>query len=391
MFGHHPKQHILSVATVTVIPAYIGLDVHKETIAVSVVRDGHEDPEPLGEVANRPQSVKKPIARLNKQFYGEALLFCYEAGPCGYVLYRQLMELGHHCCVVAPSRVPKMPEERIKTDRRDAFKLARMLHSGNLTAVWVPDEQQEAMRDFVHARDDLKDQERKARQQLNNYLQRHGHNWSSNRVRWTKTHYNWLEELRFPHPTQQIVLQEYMNAVKEASLRVSDITAEAEKARERWSLSPAVEAFVALRGIDRLAATILLVELGDISRFDSPRQLASFVGLIQSGYSSRARGFRGAITRTGNAHVRRMLVECAWSYRFPARQTMHLKRKAKDAPEEAKKIAWRAQKRLCGRYRKLTLAGKNTRQTTVAVARELMGFIWDIVCSDMEKLTPRAA
>ena len=207
-----------------------------------MARDGREDPEPLGEVANRPQSIKKLVARLNKQFYGEVLLFCYEAGPCGYVIYRQLMELGHYCQVVAPSRVPKMPGERIKTDRRDASKLARMLRSGNLTAVWVPDEQQEAMRDLVRARDDLKDQERKARQQLNGYLQRHGRNWSSNRVRWTKTHYNWLEELRFAHPTQQIVLQEYINAVKEASLRVADITVEVERARERWSLAPVVEA-----------------------------------------------------------------------------------------------------------------------------------------------------
>ena len=156
-------------------PAYIGLDVHKETIAVSVACDGRGDPEPLGEIANRPQSVKKLVARLNERFYGEELLFCYEAGPCGYVLYRQLTDLGHHCCVVAPSRVPKMPGERIKTDRRDASRLARMLRSGNLTAGWVPDEQQEAMRDLVRARDDLKEQERKARQQLNSYLQRHGH------------------------------------------------------------------------------------------------------------------------------------------------------------------------------------------------------------------------
>ena len=156
-------------------PAYIGLDVHKETIAVSVAHDGREDLEPLAEIANRPQSIKKLIARLNKRFYGEVQLFCYEAGPCGYVFYRQLTDLGHHCQAVASSHVPKMPAERIKTDRRDASKLARMLRSGNLTAVWVPDEQQEAMRDLVRARDDLKDRERKTRQQLTGYLQRHGH------------------------------------------------------------------------------------------------------------------------------------------------------------------------------------------------------------------------
>ena len=204
-------------------PAYIGLDVHKETIAVSVARDGREDPELLGETANRPQAVKKLIARLNERFYGEVLLFCYEAGPCGYVLYRQFLELRHHCVVVAPSRIPKIPGERVKTDRRDASKLARMLRSADLTPVWVPDKRQEAMRDLVRLRQDVKDRERKVRQQLNNYLQRHGFIWLSGRKRWTKAHYNWLEELKFPDPTQQIVLQGYVDDVKAASGRLEEV------------------------------------------------------------------------------------------------------------------------------------------------------------------------
>jgi transposase len=367
-------------------PAYIGLDVHKETIAVAVARVGRAAPESRGEIANKPKTVAKLVERLNQEFDGEVLLFCYEAGPCGYGLYRQLLALGHDCQVVAPSLIPKKPGERIKTDRRDACKLARTLRNGDLTAVWVPDEEQEAMRDLTRARDDMKGQERKARQQLNAYVLRHGHAWPSNKTRWTKTHYNWLESLKFAHDWQQVVLQEYIDAVKAASQRVADITAQMERVLPQWSLAPVVDSLVALRGIDKLAAMVLLAELGDISRFDSPKQLMAFLGLVPSEHTSGGRRRQGAITKTGNSHARRMLVESAWSYRFPARQTAHLKRKAANASDEAKVIAWRAQKRLCGRYRTLLQAGKNTKQTTVAIARELTGFIWDIVCHEMPKV-----
>jgi len=367
-------------------PAYIGLDTHKDTIAVAVARAGRAAPELRGEIANKPKAVAKLVERLNREFHGEVLLFCYEAGPCGYGLYRQLLALGHDCEVVAPSLIPKKPGEKVKTDRRDAGKLSRLLRSGDLTAVWVPDEEQEAMRDLTRARDDLKAQERKARQQLNAYVLRHGHAWPSNRTRWTQSHYNWLESLRFGHDWQQVVLQEYIDAVKAASHRVADITAQMERVLPQWSLAPVVHSLVALRGIDKLAAMVLLAELGDISRFDSPKQLMAFLGLVPSEHSSGRRRRQGAITGTGNGHARRMLVESAWSYRFSARQTMHLKRKAKHASEEAKAIAWQAQKRLCGRYRTLLEAGKNTKQTTVAIARELVGFIWAIVCQEMPKL-----
>ena len=371
-------------------PAYIGLDVHKQTIAVAVARVGRAAPESRGEIANKPKTVAKLVERLNQEFDGEVLLFCYEAGPCGYGLYRQLLALGHDCQVVAPSLIPKKPGERIKTDRRDACKLAGTLRSADLTAVWVPDEEQEAMRDLTRARDDMKGQERKARQQLNAYVLRHGHAWPSNKTRWTQTHYNWLESLKFAHDWQQVVLQEYIDAVKAASQRVADITAQMERVLPQWSLAPVVASVVALRGIDKLAAMVLLAELGDISRFDSPRQLMAFLGLVPSEHSSGGRRRQGAITKTGNSHARRMLVESAWSYRFPARQTPHLKRKAKGASDEAKVIAWRAQKRLCGRYQHLLYAGKNTKQTTVAVARELAGFIWDIACHEMPKVQQAA-
>ncbi len=367
-------------------PAYIGLDVHKESIAVAVARAGREAAESRREIANKPRAVAKLVGRLAQEFNGAVLLFCYEAGPCGYGLYRHLLGLGHDCEVVAPSLIPKKPGERIKTDRRDARKLAQSLRSGDLTAVWVPDQEQEAMRDLTRARGDFKAQERKARQQLNAYVLRHGHAWPSNRTRWTQAHYHWLESLRFAHDWQQVVLQEYSEAVKAASRRVADMTAQMERVLPQWSLAPVVDSLVALRGIDKLAAMVVLAELGDISRFESPKQLMAYLGLVPSEHSSGGRRRQGAITKTGNGHARRMLVESAWSYRFPARQTMHLKRKAKPASEEAKAIAWRAQKRLCGRYRTLVQAGKNTKQANVAVARELVGFIWDIVCHEMPKV-----
>ncbi len=326
------------------------------------------------------------IKRLNEEFSAQLLLFCYEAGPTGYHLYRQLVTSGHDCQVVAPSQIPHKPGERIKTDRRDALKLAQYLRSGDLTAVWVPDQEQEAMRDLTRARGDMKAQELKARQQLNGFVLRHGHHWPSHKTRWTQAHYNWLESLVFSHPWQQVVLQEYINSVKAASRRVADMMAQILQALPSWSLSPVVDCLVALRGIDKLAAITLLAELGDISRFGNPKQLMAFLGLVPSEHSSGKRRRQGAITRTGNGHARRMLVESAWSYRFPARQTMHLKRKAVNASDEAKAIAWLAQKRLCGRYRRLTEAGKNQKLVCVATARELVGFIWDIVRIEMARL-----
>jgi len=368
--------------------AYVGLDVHKETIAVAVAEPGRADPIYRGEIANTPKKVERLIAKLSEAYDGGLLLFCYEAGPCGYGLYRQLIASGHDCQVVAPSQIPKKAGERIKTDRRDALKLARLLRSGDLTAVWVPDREQERMRDLSRARDDLKAQERKARQQLNAFLLRHGHHWPKGKSRWTQAHENWLAGLKLDDPWQQVVLQTYIDAERAAGERVAQLNDQLMRALPEWSLAPVVDSLVALRGIDKLAAIVLLAELGDISRFDSPKQLMAFLGLVPSEHSSGGRRRQGAITLTGNSHARRMLIESAWSYRFPARQTKHLKAKANNASPAAKQIAWKAQVRLCGRYRTLTRAGKNTKLVCVAIARELAGFIWDIVRREMPRLTP---
>jgi transposase len=377
---------VLGVGQEKAHAAYVGLDVHKETIAVAVAEPGRGEPIYRGEIANTPKKVEKLIAKLSEAYDGGLLLFCYEAGPCGYGLYRQLIASGHDCEVVAPSKIPKAAGERIKTDRRDALKLARLLRSGDLTAVWVPDREQERMRDLSRARDDLIAQERKARQQLNAFLLRHGHHWPTGKSRWTPAHESWLAGLKMDDPWEQVVLQTYIDAERAAGERVVQLTDQLMRALPEWSLAPVVDSLVALRGIDKLAAIVLLAELGDLSRFDSPRQLMAFLGLVPSEHSSGGRRRQGAITRTGNGHARRMLIESAWSYRFPARQTKHLKAKAANASSEAKRIAWKAQVRLCGRYRTLTRAGKNTKLVCVAIARELAGFLWDIARQEMPRL-----
>lgn len=358
---------------------YVGLDVHKNTIAVAVAWPGRGAPEYVGEIKNDRKSLKRLIKRLSPD--GEVLSFCYEAGPCGYGLYRELAESGHDCEVVAPGLVPRKPGERVKTDRRDALKLSHQHRSGELTAVWVPGPEQEAVRDLTRAREDLKGIERKARQRLAAFLLRHGRVYREGKKHWTQQHFRWLEKQKFEQPVQQVVFHEYVDTVLEAQRRVASLEQQMHQALADWSLRPVVEALMALRGVQLVTAMTVLAELGDITRFDSPRQLMSFLGLVPSENSSGdGPRRRGPLTKTGNGHVRRVLTEAAWAYRFPARKTAHLQRKASRASREVQALAWAAQKRLCGRYRYLYEAGKAKPKVCSAVARELAGFIWAIAC-----------
>ncbi len=357
--------------------AYVGLDVHKETIAVAVALPGRGDPVYRGEIAHRRGSLRRLMGRLSP--HGEVLSFCHEAGPCGYGVYREIVELGHDCQVVAPGLIPRKPGDRVKTDRRDALTLARLHRSGDLTSVWVPGPEQEAMRDLTRAREDMKGLELKARRRLGAFLLRHGRVYEG-KCRWTQAHSSWLEAQVFESPVQQVVFQEYVDAVAQATARVASLQAQMHEALRSWSLAPAVAGPGALRGVDTITAMTVLAELGDLTRFDSPRQLMSFLGLVPSEHSSGSRRRQGAITKTGNGHVRRVLVEAAWSYRHPARKTAHPGRKAAAAPEAVRALAWAAQKRLCARYRHLLRAGKVKNQAATAVARELAGFIRAIAC-----------
>lgn len=356
---------------------YVGLDVHKATIAVAVARAGRGEPEYRGEIANSPATLRKLLKQLSPE--GEVLNFCYEAGPCGYGLYRELMAAGHRCEVVAPSLIPRKAGERLKTDRRDALMLARLHRSGDLTAVWVPGEEQEAVRDLTRAREDMKANERRACQQLGAFLLRHGRVYAG-KSRWTQAHFRWLEEVSFASPVQQIVLQEYIEQVKAARKRVADMEQQMREALKSWSLRPVVEALMALRGVSLITAMTTLAELGDITRFDSPQELMAYLGLVPSEHSSGGSRRQGSLTRTGNGHVRRVLVEAAWNYRFPARKTRCIEQRAEQTSPNVQAIAWAAQKRLCGRYQDLLRAGKLKQQVTAAVARELAGFIWAIAC-----------
>jgi transposase len=361
---------------------YVGLDVHKETIAVGVARSGRGKPEYFGEIKNSVAAVRKLLRRLSPD--GEVLQVCYEAGPCGYGLYRQIKSLGHDCEVVAPSLIPRKAGERMKTDRRDGLKLAHEHRAGGLTAVWVPGEEQEAVRDLTRAREDMKAIETKARQRLGAFLLRHGRVFEG-KSRWTQAHFRWLETVKFDQPLQQLVLQEYIDAVTDARRRVEALELQMRQALPGWSLGVVAEALMALRGLSLIAAMTTLAELGDITRFDSPRELMGYLGLVPSEHSSGGSRRQGGITRTGNGHVRRVLVEAAWNYRFPARKTRDIQKRAEKTSAAVQAIAWQAQTRLCGRYQALMRAGKEKNQVTTAVARELAGFIWAIAREVMGK------
>jgi transposase len=360
---------------------YVGLDTHKDTIAIAIADAAGGKPRYYGEIANTPTALSKLMKDVSPN--GEVVSYCYEAGPCGYGIYRQISGSGHDCSVVAPSLIPTKPGDRVKTDRRDSENLARLHRADELTPVWVPDQEQEAMRDLTRAREDMKHLERQARQRLCAFLLRHGQRYEGGKTKWTQAYWRWLERIKFDHRVQQIVFQEYIDSVKQQQQRVAYLEQAMHEALADWTLTPVVEGLMALRGCRLITAMTVVAELGDITRFDSPRQLMSYLGLVPSESSSGPKTRRGGITKTGNGHVRRVLVEAAWCYRFPARKTADLQRRAEQTPEEVQAIAWKAQKRLCGRYQALSKRGLLPQKTCTAIARELTGFIWAIACEVM--------
>ena len=364
----------------------VGLDTHKAKIAVAVAEPGREGEVRFhGEIANQPEAVRRLIERLADKH--NRLKVCYEAGPCGYGLQRQIAALGHDCTVVAPSLVPRRPGDRVKTNRRDAVALARLHRAGELTAVWIPDPVHEAMRDLVRARTAAMEAVRRARQQLQGFLLRHGRVFTGRKA-WSPAHRRWLAGLRFAHPAQQIVLQEQIDAIEEAERRRDRLGQQIRELVPDWSLAPVVTALQAMRGVAFLSAVVLVAEVGDFRRrFATPRQLMAWLGLVPSEHSSGAKVERGGITKAGNGRARRVLIEGAWSYRFPARVTSPIQARLDDVPEGVRAIAWKAQVRLCARFRRLVAAGKNVNVVTTALAREMAAFAWAIAC----QVQPRGA
>lgn len=356
--------------------SYVGLDVHKLTISVAVADEGRRgEVRSHGVVGNRADLLIKLAERLGQD--GQKLHFCYEAGPCGYGLHRVLSGLGHDCTVVAPSLVPKKPGDRVKTNRRDATMLARLHRAGELTAVWVPDAAHEAMRDLVRARATAARGLTKARQHLTGFLLRHGKIYAGPRA-WTVAYRRWLTTVRFAHPAQQIVLQDYVHAVDDAEKRIIMLVEQIEQLLEQWSLAPVVSAIQAMRGVAFVNAVTIVAEIGDFARFTNPRQLMAYVGLVPSEHSTGDSVRRGGITKAGNNQARRALIEAAWTYRMQARISRKLHDRIDGLPQGIRDIAWKAQVRLCARYRRLVAVGKKTVVVTTAIAREMIGFIWAI-------------
>jgi transposase len=368
---------------------FVGLDVHAETIAVAVAEPGGEV-RSLGIIPNNPEAVRRLFRKLGEP---GKLRVCYEAGPCGYVLYWQLTELGVPCVVVAPTLVPEKAGDRVKTDRRDAEKLARCHRAGDLTAVWVPDAEHEALRDLVRARLAAKQDELRARNRLGKFLLRHGLRRPEGAGRWGRSHMAWLHSLRFEPGALRVTFVDYLGEVehvRERILRLEQAIDEAVAAAPS-RMRAVIQALQSLRGVAKITAATIVTEVGELSRFTRASQLMSYSGAVPSEYSSGSHTSRGGLTKTGNAHLRRVVVEAAWAYRHVPHVGRTLRVRQKEQSPTVVATAWKAQRRLHDRYVRLTARGKHKNQVIAAVARELLGFIWAIGKEVEQGLLPAAA
>jgi transposase len=357
--------------------AFVAFDTSKLRNAVAIADGGRGDEVRfLGEIDNTPAATAKLVRKLAGKY--ERVTFCYEAGPTGYGLHRQIKSLGHECIVVAPSLIPKKAGDRVKTNRRDAMSLAKLLRSGDLTAVWVPDRQHEAMRDLTRARETAMLDLRAKRQQISAFLLRQGVHYPEDKRTWSKGHLNWLTAQKFDIAEHRIVFEELMEAMRQAQARLERLEAAIRAAVPDWSLGKLVTALMAMRGLDIISASTIVAEVGDLTRFRSPRELMAFLGIVPTENSTGDKVKRGSITKTGNRRVRRMLVECAWSYQFPPRLSKDKQVKVEAVPKAVGEIAWKAQSRLHQRYRALLRRGKLKNVAITAVAREFVGFIWAV-------------
>lgn len=365
---------------------YVGLDVSKDFIAVAIADEGRSDPRYFGQIPNTEESIHKLFRKLGEEEC--RLSVCYEAGPTGYGLYRFLTALGIECCVVAPSLIPTRAGDRIKTDRRDAIRLAQLHRAGELTPIYIPTEEDEALRDLVRAREVTKEDQLRARHHLAKFLLRHEVKAPSHlKKKWTKIYHKWLNTLKFDNTALEIVFQEYLHTLDEIEQRLERL----EKAIHTEAMgsehAPVIEALQTLRGVKEITAVTLVVEVGTFKRFASARDFMGYTGLIPSEYSSGGTRYQGKITKTGNSHVRRVLVESAWSYRHKPNISGDIKKRQQGQDATVQRIAWKAQTRLHSKYARMAAKGKPHGKIIAAVARELAGFIWAIATSAELRIT----
>lgn len=355
---------------------FVGMDVHKNLIEIAIAQRGrHGEVRNYGKIDGTLEALDKVVRKLVST--GGPLHFVYEAGPCGYEIYRHLTAKGYDCSVVAPSRIPKKSGDRIKNDRRDARMLARLDRAGELTPVYVPFAEDEAIRDLTRAREDAKLDEKKSKQRLLSFLLRYGLRYTGKKP-WSQAHIRWLSDIKMPHPSQQIVLQEYIDTIAECSRRVHRLTEQIRQMLPKWRMFPVVKALQAFRGVSLIVSSTTIAEVGDLKRFENPTELMSYLGLVPSEHSSGEKTRRGSITKSGNGHVRRVLVEAAWAYRLPARVSRVLLKRQEGLSKEVREISWKAQVRLCSRYRRLWAKGKPKQVIVTAIARELCAFMWAV-------------
>jgi transposase len=353
---------------------HVGLDVHKDSISVGVADPGRGAGRVVGKIAHDVGKLTKLLSRIGTT---EQLHLVYEAGPTGYGLQRSLTARCYLCEVIAPAQMPRRAGDRIKTDGRDCVQLAECSRAGQLRAVWIPEPGDEAIRDLSRAREDAVNVRTQARHQLKGFLLRHGLRFVG-KTSWTKAYYAWLGSLNFEAQPAQTAFTEYWLAVQAADARVQRLTQAVRDSISGWRFDPVVKALQALRGVDIVTAVGLVAEIGDLRRFDHPRKLMGYLGLVPSEASSGDRVHRGSITKTGNAHARRLLTEAAWHYRFKARIGSHAQRRQQDLSQPVREIAWNGQLRLNKRFAMLQARGVQVNKACVAVARELAGFVWAI-------------
>jgi len=356
---------------------YVGLDVHKDSIAVAVLPAGAEETVEW-QTKHDDKGIKRLVRRLRKEAPGE-IVCCYEAGPCGYPMQRKLEQQEIACHVVAPSLIPIKPGERIKTDRRDARKLARLLRAGELTFVHPPDPESESVRDLCRAREDVKEDLMRARHRLSKFLLRRGIRYTAGRNNWTQAHHAWLRKQRFERPTEHAVFDLYLQSVEQIGERVVNLEEKMVEVAGEQPYAEPVAALRCFRGVNTVTAMVIVAELHGFARFESPRALMAYLGLVPSEHSSGGSRRQGAITKTGNRHVRRVLVEAAWHYRHRPHTGRGLAERRRGQPGWVISTADRAQQRLHRRYWRLVNRGKSPNKATTAVARELVGFIWSVL------------